>query len=79
MTVAMQPDGAQQIKQYLVEHHLDIPVIVDEQGIYAKQFGVRAVPTSFVINPSGDIRFLEMGYTTELGLRARLWWASLGY
>jgi hypothetical protein len=31
------------------------------------------VPASFVVDGAGRIRFATVGYTTEAGLRARLW------
>ncbi|MBL8489984.1 MAG: hypothetical protein JNM82_04320 [Rhodocyclaceae bacterium] len=37
---------------------------------------VRGVPTHFVVDPSGRVRFRVVGYATEFGLRARLWWAQ---
>jgi hypothetical protein len=32
---------------------------------------------SFVIAPDGSIRHVEVGYTTSVGLRARLWLAQI--
>lgn len=77
ITVVMQSGNAEELSRYMVEHGLEVPVIVDEHGALARRFGVRAVPTSFVIDTNGDIRFSEMGYTTEIGLRARLWWVAV--
>jgi peroxiredoxin len=77
ITVAMQSGDSDELSRYMEEHGLEVPVIVDEHGALARRFGVRAVPTSFVINANGDIRFSEMGYTTEMGLRARLWWVAM--
>jgi thiol-disulfide isomerase/thioredoxin len=77
MTVAMQSGGSDELNRYMAEHGLEWPVIVDQHGTLARRFGVKAVPTSFVIDANGDIRFSEIGYTTEIGLRARLWWAAV--
>ena len=55
---------------------LNFTVIADEYGEIAKQWSVKGVPASFIIAADGNIRFVEVGYTTELGLRARLWWAG---
>jgi peroxiredoxin len=52
-------------------------MIVDEHGALAHRFGVRAYPTTFVIDREGMIRHVEVGYTTELGMRARMWLAAL--
>lgn len=76
LTVAMQSGDAGEVRRYLQEHGLTFPVVVDKQGELARLYGVTGVPVSFVIDSQGRIRFTEVGYTTELGLRSRLWWVS---
>jgi alkyl hydroperoxide reductase subunit AhpC len=49
----------------------------DEDGWISEKWGVHAVPASFIIDRTGRIRFVEVGYTTEIGLRLRLWWAGI--
>lgn len=51
------------------------PTIVDPEGTLAARFGVRSVPTVFIVDRDGFIRFREVGYTTRLGLAARLWFS----
>ena len=50
--------------------------VADPAGVIARQYGVTGVPTTFVVDGTGVIRFVEVGYTTELGLRARLYLAE---
>jgi hypothetical protein len=50
-------------------------VVNDHDGAIARRFGVRAFPTTFAVGADGTIRATDVGYTTELGLRARLAWA----
>ena len=76
ITIAMQSGNDQDIKDYLKEKGINFPVIVDEYGEIAKSFGVRGVPTSFVVDSQGNIDFTEVGYTTSWGLRLRLWLAG---
>ena len=76
VTIAMQSGNDQDIKDYLKEEGVNFPVIVDEYGEIAKSFGVQGVPTSFVVDPQGNIDFTEVGYTTSWGLRLRLWLAG---
>ncbi|MEJ2509848.1 MAG: redoxin domain-containing protein, partial [Gammaproteobacteria bacterium] len=76
ITVAQQSGSADAIRAYLHKHQVDFPVLADPDGSLSRRYGVRAVPASFVVGPRGRIRFVEVGYTTELGLRARLWWAQ---
>ena len=77
ITVAMNSGGDDAIEQYLVENELDFPVIVDPDGDLAKRFGVTGVPTGFVIDTAGQIRFKEIGLTSSWGWRLRLLLASL--
>jgi len=73
ITVAMQSEGDAAVGGYLKEHGLHYPVLNDPDGALARRYGVRAVPALFVVDREGMIRFTEVGYTTEPGIRARLW------
>ena len=77
LTVATRSGSPAQVQRYMREHGVDFEVIQDPDGRLASRFGVRAFPTSFFVDPDGSIRASEVGYTTELGMRARLWWAGL--
>jgi peroxiredoxin len=77
VTVAMQSGPPQQVARYLREQQIDFPVVNDADGRIAAAWGVHAVPASFIVAPDGTIRFVEVGYTTEAGLRLRLWLAGL--
>lgn len=76
ITVAMNSGNDMEVTAYLEEQALSFPVVVDENGTIAERFGVRGVPTSFIIDPDANIEFTEVGFTTELGLRMRLWLAG---
>lgn len=78
ITVASWSGGPAEVRAHLAQEGLDdMPVVLDPNGTLAQSYGVQAVPTSFVVDPEGNIRHTEVGYTTELGLRARLWLAGL--
>jgi thiol-disulfide isomerase/thioredoxin len=76
ITIAMQSGQPADIQAYLDEHQLDWRVVPDPEGRLAQRYGVRGVPASFILDENGVIRFQEAGYTTTLGLRARLWAAQ---
>lgn len=77
ITIAMQsgPDAA--VARHLAKEGLSFPVLNDADGGLSARWGVRAVPATYVVDAKGRIRFLEVGYSTGLGLRLRLWWAGL--
>ncbi|MFN4148885.1 MAG: protein disulfide oxidoreductase [Rhodocyclaceae bacterium] len=76
ITVAMQSGGREEVAEFLDERGWKFPAIADDDSSIAEAWGVRVVPTHFVVDPAGNIRFRSVGYTTEWGLRARLWWAG---
>ncbi|MDQ3036913.1 MAG: redoxin family protein [Myxococcota bacterium] len=54
----------------------EVRVVADPRGTIAARWGVSAFPTSFYVDRSGGVRHVEVGYTTELGMRARMWLAG---
>jgi thiol-disulfide isomerase/thioredoxin len=77
ITVAMQSGSRKEVVKYLGEQKLNFPVMNDPDGRIAAAWGVHAVPASFIIDSGGQIRFVEFGYTTSIGLRLRLWLAAV--
>lgn len=60
-------------RAFAVEHALPGPVLLDDQGLAAR-LGVSAFPTYFFLDDAGRIEGSTVGYTTTVGLLARLWW-----
>jgi thiol-disulfide isomerase/thioredoxin len=73
LSVAMQ---SQDVAGHMAERGLTFPTIDDPDGALASTWKVRGVPAHFVIDGAGNVRFRVVGYATEWGLRARLWWAE---
>lgn len=77
ITIAMQSGKAEEVARHMQEQKIDFPVLNDPDGRIAGAWGVHAVPASFIIGTDGRIRFVEVGYTTETGLRLRRWLAGI--
>ena len=77
LTVAMQSGTDEQVAHFMTQNNLDWKTINDESGKISDLYGIKGVPTSFIIDSAGTIRFHESGYTTATGLRLRLWLADL--
>ncbi len=76
ITIAMTSGLTNDVLTYMKEQGVDFPVVNDPDGSLSTAWGVHAVPASFIISRDGQIRFVEVGYTTEFGLRLRLWLAG---
>lgn len=82
LTVATRSGAAGAIADAMREDGLmphDTPafdVLVDEDGALARAWGVTTLPTTFVVDGDGNVRSTEVGFTSSLGLRVRLWLAQ---
>lgn len=76
VTIASNSGSNQALEKALEARGLTWPVVNDADGELARQWGVGAYPTTFYLSPSGEIQSVEVGYTTTLGMKARLWWAG---
>lgn len=76
ITVAMQSGDRDAVRAHLAARGLQTPSLEDDGSDIAKAWNVRVVPAHFIVDGAGNIRFRSVGYTTTLGLRARLWWAQ---
>jgi alkyl hydroperoxide reductase subunit AhpC len=77
LAVASRSGSASEVAAYVHANRLVPRTITDSDGTLAQRFGVSAYPTTFVIDADGEIQHVEVGYTTELGLLARLWLARI--
>lgn len=77
ITVAASSGEAARVRAYLQSRNIELPVLVDADGALAEAWGVRAFPTKFFVDPAGQIRFVEVGYTTRPGIALRLWLTRL--
>jgi len=75
ITIASWSGDAAEVNGFLQQQGLNLPVIVDSDGEWAKLYGVKGVPASFFIK-QGRIQFVERGYTSEPGFRLRFWWVE---
>lgn len=76
LAVAIRSGAPDEVATYLKGEGYGYPSAVDPDGRVADQYGAAGVPMFFVVDGRGKIRFVERGYTTGWGLRARLWLAE---
>ena len=72
VTVAVNSGSDETIKSFIKERALSYRVINDKSGDLAKSFGVEVYPTTFIYDRNGTLKFSEVGYSTEVGLKTRV-------
>jgi len=76
LSFATQSGDQAEVLAHIKKRNIDFPVILDEEGDWARLYGVRGFPTSFIIDTKGNIFDIEVGYSSYWGLRLRLFLAS---
>ncbi len=77
ITVAVKSGDSERVDNYMQERALNWKVVNDPLGKIGRQFKVKGVPAVFFLNKKGDILLTTVGYTSEIGLRFRLWLVGL--
>ena len=49
------------VEAFMNDYPIDFTVLVDQRGIYSQRWQVRALPTTFVLNPRGEIIYRVLG------------------
>ncbi len=75
-SVALSYESEDQVRSFAQEYDMPQPVLLGGKED-STAFKIEAFPTVYVLNRDGEIAFATMGYTSEIGLRARLWAAGL--
>lgn len=76
LTIAMRSGSTDQVVRELRKRQQAWPTAIDTRGELTRALGFKAVPAYIVIDAKGDLRGSSVGYTSELGMRWRLWWAN---
>ncbi|MCW8838526.1 MAG: redoxin family protein [Thiovulaceae bacterium] len=66
-----------EVKDYMKKNSLDFNTVNDEDGFFARKFNVGAYPTTLIYNEKQKLIFSEVGYTSTLGLKLRMWYSSI--
>ena len=76
ITVAMQSGPADKVAETMSQREYTWPTIADPASEIFRKYGFQGVPAFVIVDPDGNISSTSIGYTSEIGLRLRLWWAS---
>ncbi|MCK5853845.1 MAG: redoxin domain-containing protein [Sulfurovaceae bacterium] len=72
VSIAVNSGSNELLQSFMKERDLGYRVINDNDAILAKKFGVEVYPTTFIYDSNGTLKFSEVGYSTTMGLKARI-------
>lgn len=76
LAIAMQSGGDEVVSGYLKQKKLRTPVLNDPNGQVAALYGIKGVPTVFILDTKGNIKYASSGYSPAWLIQARLWLAG---
>jgi len=76
LTIAVQENSKETIQNYMKKNNLSFKVIDDYNGTLAHEFNISVYPTTFIYNKNQELKFSEVGYSSTLGLKLRMFLAS---
>ena len=72
ITIATDSGSKKAIKKYMQKKSLSFKVVDDSDGYYARKFNIKVFPTTFIYDKKQNLEFSEVGYTSTIGLYARM-------
>jgi thiol-disulfide isomerase/thioredoxin len=76
ITITMQSGATEKVAETMRQREYVWPTLADPAADIFRKYGFQGVPAFVIVDPNGDIGATSIGYTSEIGLRLRLWWAS---
>ena len=65
-------EDADAVRRFGEELQLELPLLVDPHGEVYRAYGVQGLPTSFLVDPEGVIRHVQLGVVSRRFLQARV-------
>ncbi len=72
VSIAVTSGSNKDINEFMQKRQLSYRVVSDKDGNLAKKFNISAYPTTLIYTKDGKLKFTEVGYSTTVGLKARL-------
>ncbi|MGR5117343.1 protein disulfide oxidoreductase [Vibrio astriarenae] len=70
--VALNSGSDRRVSAYVKQHSYQFETINDSDGAWMRQWQIAVTPTTYVIH-QGEIQSVTTGFTTPLGVLARIW------
>jgi thiol-disulfide isomerase/thioredoxin len=66
-------DSAAKVEQFLHDHNLSLPVLLDTSEVVAQKYGIRGIPTTFFVDKDGIIQVKVIGaFPDKAAIESRL-------
>ncbi|WP_264876655.1 protein disulfide oxidoreductase [Vibrio agarivorans] len=70
--VALNSGSDRRVSAYVQQHNYQFETVNDSDGAWMKRWQIAVTPTTYIIH-QGEIQSVTTGFTTPLGILARIW------
>ena len=60
--IALESGGAQGVSKFAAENKLSYWLVSDDKGEIAGKYKIRPIPTTYIVDPKGIIRYVQVGF-----------------
>lgn len=76
ITIVNQSGSKDEIERYLLKNSLSFKVVNDQFNTLSKNFNIEVFPTTLIYDKNGKLKFSDVGYTSTLSMKLKLWWSN---
>ena len=70
--ISLDSEAPEEVKQFVAKHHMNYPVVLGDESVTASFGGVEAIPTTFIVDRQGNIRYRKVGAEESAAFEQRL-------
>ena len=63
--ISIDKEGEEIVRPYIEENNINLPVLLDVYKVTAEKYGVTKLPSLFLMNRNGKLRFKFVGFEEE--------------
>jgi thiol-disulfide isomerase/thioredoxin len=70
--ISLDSEAPEEVKQFVAQHHMNYPVVLGDESVTTPFGGVEEIPTTFIVDRQGNIRYRKVGAEETAAFEQRL-------
>jgi len=70
--ISLDSEAPEEVKQFVAKHHMNYPVVLGDESATTPFGGVEEIPTTFIVDRQGNIRYRKVGAEETAAFEQRL-------
>ena len=70
--ISLDSEAPEAVKEFVAQHHMNYPVVLGDESVTTPFGGVEEIPTTFIVDRQGNIRYRKVGAEETAAFEQRL-------